>query len=99
MYSAVFFAIIGTVLYGLEEHQNDFSNFTPVFAFDIKTFWGNLMAFNGTGVISLGIIFLFLIPISRVVFYLVKFIQEGNRLYIVICSIILSVIITGFFLK
>lgn len=60
--------------------------------------WSGLLDFKGEALIMLGILLLFSTPVIRVLFSLLGFIIEKDRLYIVITLIVLAIIfisITG----
>lgn len=59
-----------------------------------STFQG-LLHFDGLSMITLGILLLFSTPVIRVVFSLIGFIIERDKLYIVITLIVLAIIVVS----
>lgn len=53
---------------------------------------------KGQAIIQLGVVLLIATPIARIAFSIVGFIKEKDRLYILIASIVLAIIITSLLL-
>lgn len=54
-----------------------------------------VLAFHGRGIIQLGILLLILTPVARVAFSVFAFWQQRDRLYIIVTSIVLVILIHG----
>lgn len=95
-------AFSGGVLYLLMHGSSavpQYSNFVGEGA-GYTTFKGifkGALAFNATEVIQLGVLVLIATPILRVLFSLLAFILEKDKLYVFITLIVLSVIMTSIF--
>jgi uncharacterized membrane protein len=59
----------------------------------IAGIWHEALALHGRGIIQLGLLLLVLTPISRVAFAAVGFLLEGDKVYVVITVIVLSVLL------
>lgn len=58
----------------------------------LKNTWNGLLSVQGSSYIMLGILLLFATPLIRVVFSLIVFIIEKDKMYILITLIVLSII-------
>jgi uncharacterized membrane protein len=91
-------AFIGGVIY-LFRHGDEVTNFSHYTENDqtilqfLKSTFDGVVHFKGRAIITLGILLLFGTPIVRVLFSLVGFIFEKDKLYIMITLIVLMVII------
>ena len=92
--------IIGVVLFLIQQGRQeiDFSVFDSTKAFDLNAFFFGLTAFESEAIITLGIIFLILTPVLRIVFSIIGFALEKDNLYVVISSIVLLIIIGSIFI-
>jgi uncharacterized membrane protein len=62
---------------------------------DLRSVGGTLrdaLAFNGTGIIQLGLLLLIATPVARVGFSIFGFAQERDRMYVVVASIVLIIL-------
>lgn len=60
--------------------------------FSFQTLWQGLLQFDPYQIMMLGILILVLTPLLRVVFGLLGYIKEKNRLYVVITLLVLLII-------
>ncbi|MFT3824797.1 MAG: DUF1634 domain-containing protein [Chitinophagaceae bacterium] len=88
---------IGGVIY-LWRHGHEVSYYPKFVEEDhstaaiLKDVWEGIMGGHGKAMIKLGVILLFATPIMRVLFSLIGFIMEKDKLYIVITLIVLMII-------
>jgi uncharacterized membrane protein len=61
--------------------------------------WTGLLGLHPQSIIALGLILLILTPVMRVAISIVAFALERDRLYVVITSIVLLILIAGFLLQ
>jgi uncharacterized membrane protein len=61
--------------------------------------WTGLLGLHPQSIIALGLIMLILTPVMRVAISIVAFALEHDRLYVVITSIVLLILIAGFLLQ
>lgn len=94
---ALSFAAFGGIIY-LIRHGNESTSFSTFNELNLSvkeilsnTFSG-LIHFKGRAYITLGILILFATPVLRVIFSLIGFILEKDKLYIVITLIVLAII-------
>jgi len=50
-------------------------------------------SFSGRGIIQFGLLLLIATPVARVVFSIIGFLEEGDYMYVVFASIVLSVLL------
>ena len=62
-----------------------------------KQIWDGVLATKAKGIIELGVVLLIATPILRIMFSLVGFIIEKDRLYILITLVVLSVMMFSIF--
>jgi uncharacterized membrane protein len=55
----------------------------------------NALAFRARGIIQLGLVLLIATPVARVAFLIYAFGRQGDRLYAVIASIVLALLVYG----
>lgn len=99
-FSSAFVAIIGGILY-LAQHTDlpDYKNFTGAemqyrhLPGILKGVW----ALDGAAIIQFAAVILIATPIMRIVFSVVAFALEKDRMYVVITLIVLSIILFGMF--
>ena len=77
--------------YRAVEKAGDFHGAAPYLR-EINTIIPRVFEFDGAAIAQLGIIILIFTPIFRVVFSLISFIMEKDRLYVVITLIVLAII-------
>ena len=53
----------------------------------------NAVALNGRGIIQLGLLFLIATPVARVIFSILGFAAERDRMYVVFTVIVLAVLL------
>jgi uncharacterized membrane protein len=53
------------------------------------------LALRGRGIIQLGLVLLIATPVARVAFLIYAFARQGDRLYAVIASIVLALLVYG----
>ena len=70
-------------------HISDYQNFAP----NPEKIISSVTAWNAESFINLGMLVLIATPILRVVFSLIAFALEKDKLYVIITSIVLSVIL------
>jgi uncharacterized membrane protein len=61
--------------------------------------WTGLLGLHPQSIIALGLILLILTPVMRVAISIVAFALEHDRLYVVITSVVLLILIAGFLLQ
>lgn len=59
-------------------------------------FWISLWKFEGTAIIQLGILFLILTPLMRIIFALIGYLKEKDYTYVFISIIVLAVMTVSF---
>lgn len=60
------------------------------------SFWNGLMAGEGMAIIQLGILFLILTPLVRIIFALVGYLKEKDYVYVIVSVIVLSIMVFSF---
>ncbi|WP_430827085.1 DUF1634 domain-containing protein [Chryseobacterium indologenes] len=60
-------------------------------------FWNSLCKGEGTPIIQLGILLLIFTPLMRIVFALIGYLKEKDYVYVVISSIVLTIMAVSFF--
>jgi uncharacterized membrane protein len=60
------------------------------------SFWSGLTSGEGMAIIQLGILFLILTPLVRIIFALVGYLKEKDYLYVVISAIVLGIMVFSF---
>ncbi len=60
------------------------------------SFWNGLISGEGMAIIQLGILFLILTPLVRIIFALVGYLKEKDSTYVIISSIVLFIMIFSF---
>lgn len=60
------------------------------------SFWNGLMAGEGMAIIQLGILFLILTPLVRIIFALVGYLREKDYVYVIVSVIVLSIMVFSF---
>lgn len=92
--------IVGVLLFLVQKggHPTDFTVFDSSKVFDTNAFFSGLAAFKSEAVITLGVICLILTPVLRVVFAIIGFAMEKDRMYVIISTIVLLVIISSIFI-
>lgn len=99
MYLSIFFSGGGLIKYTFfEKHYENFKIFTSANKFETSIFINQLLNFDGSALMMLGVLVLMMLPIIRIIFALLGFIADKNRLYIVICIIIMLIIGFSFYL-
>jgi uncharacterized membrane protein len=63
----------------------------------ISDILSNAASFDSGGIIMLGVLFLIIIPIIRVVIFLLSFLFKKNYLYCIISSVVLIILLYSFF--
>lgn len=61
-----------------------------------QTFWTSLSKFEGMGIIQLGILFLILTPLVRIIFALIGYLKEKDYTYVIISLIVLAIMSVSF---
>jgi uncharacterized membrane protein len=98
VWSSLALAFTGGIVYLLHHGKDieDYSVYTEkeqnIFQI-IRSVYEGLLAGKGDSIIYCGIILLFLTPVFRIVLSLFSFIKEKDYLYIIITSIVISIII------
>ena len=59
-------------------------------------FWNSLMKGEGMAIIQLGILFLILTPLVRIIFALIGYLKEKDYVYVVISLIVLAIMTVSF---
>lgn len=59
-------------------------------------FWSSLMKGEGMAIIQLGILFLILTPLVRIIFALIGYLKEKDYVYVVISLIVLGIMTVSF---
>jgi uncharacterized membrane protein len=59
-------------------------------------FWDGLTSGQGIAIIQLGILFLILTPLVRIIFALIGYLKEKDYLYVVISAIVLGIMVFSF---
>jgi len=65
---------------------------TPEDLRNVSGIWKNVLAFNGQGIIQLGLLLLIATPVARVAFSVVAFAVERDRLYVVVTLLVLAIL-------
>ncbi|MFB6456621.1 DUF1634 domain-containing protein [Chitinophaga sp. Hz27] len=97
VWSSMAIAIIGGIIY-LSSHGQDIVHYPKFEEQDhgildlLGSMFSDLAAGRGSALILLGIMLLFATPILRVIFSLIGFILEKDKLYVVITLIVLMII-------
>lgn len=60
------------------------------------SFWSGLTSGDGMAIIQLGILFLILTPLVRIIFALIGYLKEKDYLYVVISAIVLGIMVFSF---
>lgn len=60
------------------------------------SFWSGLTSGQGMAIIQLGILFLILTPLVRIIFALIGYLKEKDYLYVVISAIVLGIMVFSF---
>lgn len=60
------------------------------------SFWSGLTSGEGMAIIQLGILFLILTPLVRIIFALIGYLKEKDYLYVVISAIVLGIMVFSF---
>lgn len=61
-----------------------------------QTFWTSLGKFEGMAIIQLGILFLILTPLVRIIFALIGYLKEKDYTYVIISLIVLAIMTVSF---
>ena len=99
VFAAAAIVALGAILF-LAQHgatRANFSTFVPGPA-TLRTVGGILrgaLAFDSAAIVQLGLVLLIMTPIARVLFTLVAFIIQRDRLYILITSVVLALLLYG----
>jgi uncharacterized membrane protein len=87
----------GAVLYLLRHGQDPAAygvfRGEPMELRTVTGIWRLTLAGHGRGLIQLGLLLLILTPIARVVFSLVAFVRQRDRLYVLVTLIVLGVLL------
>jgi len=96
---AMSIVVIGTVLYMFQYGQETihYSSFTPDNVFSLSDFFQRLIHGNSSAIMELGVIVLIFIPIARVLFTMIGFWLEKDRMYTLIAFIVLCIIAYSLF--
>jgi len=94
-------AIVGGIWY-LYQHGSGIPNYTkfngePAGFTSLTGIIEGLKTGSATEIIQLGVVVLIATPIIRIIFSLISFILEKDKLYIIITSIVLSIILFSMF--
>jgi uncharacterized membrane protein len=58
---------------------------------------GSALAFRGRGIIQLGLLLLIATPVARVAFSILGFAKEGDRMYAIVATIVLLILLYSIF--
>jgi uncharacterized membrane protein len=91
-------AIIGFIKlffegFKMPKHYEDLGNKTGNI---LQEFWVSLMKLEGMSIIQLGILFLILTPLMRILFALIGYLKEKDYVYVVISLIIIGIMAISF---
>ncbi|MDR2205482.1 MAG: DUF1634 domain-containing protein [Flavobacteriaceae bacterium] len=92
-------SLIGFVKLFLEGFKmpKDYSELAPpVHTKVFHYFWISLSKLEGMGIIQLGILFLIITPVMRIIFVLIGFLKEKDFTYVIISFIVLGIIVFSF---
>ncbi|KAA5537389.1 DUF1634 domain-containing protein [Taibaiella lutea] len=97
--TAMTIVVIGIVLYMFQYgHETiHYSTFKAENAFKFADFYQRLMSGNSSAIMELGVIVLIVIPIARVLFTMIGFWLEKDRMYTIIAFIVLCIIAYSLF--
>lgn len=59
-------------------------------------FWNSLCRFDGMAIIQLGILFLIVTPLMRIIFALIGYLKEKDYTYVLVSLIVLAIMIVSF---
>jgi len=92
--------IIGLFMFLIHNdvNVNDFKSFDSSKIFSFNDFFTGLKTFQSGSIITLGVVCLILTPILRVIFAIIGFAMEKDKLYVLISSIVLLIIFSSLFL-
>jgi len=96
---AMSIVIIGVVLYMFQYgHETiHYSEFKADNVFALSNFWQGLSHGNSAAIMELGVIVLIIIPIARVLFTMIGFWLENDKMYTLIAFIVLCIIAYSLF--
>ena len=60
------------------------------------SFWTSLMKAEGMAIIQLGILFLILTPLVRIIFALIGYLKEKDYTYVIISAIVIGIMLVSF---
>jgi uncharacterized membrane protein len=91
-------SLIGFVKLFLEGFKmpKDYETLVPIREKVFHHFWISLSKFEGMGIIQLGILFLIITPVMRIIFVLIGFMKEKDFTYVIISFIVLGIIVFSF---
>jgi uncharacterized membrane protein len=91
--------LIGGILYlfhhGNEIPQDRIFRGEPADLRQVPGIIGDALAWRARGTIQLGVLLLILTPVARVAFSLFAFWQQRDRLYVIVTSIVLLILLHG----
>jgi uncharacterized membrane protein len=97
--AAMVIVITGTSMYLFQSSQEvvHYSVFSKDNAFVFSSFWQRLIQGKSSAIMELGVIVLIVIPIARVLFTMLGFWLEKDRLYTFIAFLVLCIIAYSLF--
>lgn len=87
---------LGGVIYlfrhGIETANYRVFQYAPSYLRSVEGILDNASSFHGRGIIQLGLLFLILTPIARVVLSIFAFAVQRDRLYVIVTSIVFTIL-------
>lgn len=105
--TASFITVLGGIVF-LFQHRGSVPNYgvvtgnhvfegAPMYLRELSSIFPHVLQFDGAAIVQLGLIVLIATPVLRVVFSLVSFVIEKDRLYIGITLLVLIIIMINMF--
>lgn len=94
---AMAIVVIGIALFIIHNgsHSIDYTYFSPIKFQGIAEVFRNVFRGDAESIIQLGVLLLIATPIARIVFAMIGYWLEGDKLYVMVSLIILAVIISS----